>query len=65
VAMKGRPKRRNGCRASWDRYLAAIVFASADDRNFLFGKTAMVSLTLTEDLDVVLFALELEVVLVH
>lgn len=42
VAMKGSPKRANGCRASWRRYLPAIVFESAAERNFLFEKAGIV-----------------------
>jgi hypothetical protein len=42
VAMKGKPKSRNGCRANCARYLDAIVLASFEERNFLLENTAMV-----------------------
>lgn len=48
VAMKGRPKSANGCFASSVRYRAAMVFASADERNFLFGKMAILWNTYVE-----------------
>jgi len=41
VAMKGRPKSAKGCLPRADRYREAIVFASAAERNFLLGKTAI------------------------
>lgn len=41
VAMNGSPKSMNGCFASADRYLEAIVLASAVPRNLRLGKTAM------------------------
>lgn len=41
VAMKGKPKSAKGCFVRRDRYRAAMVFASADERNFLLEKTAM------------------------
>ena len=41
VMMNGRPNSAKGCFASSDRYREAIVFASADERNFLFEKTGI------------------------
>ena len=41
VAMKGSPKRRNGCLFRAERYFAAMVLDWLVERNFLFGKTAI------------------------
>ena len=42
VAMKGRPKRANGCLARAARYLAGMVESYAAARNFFVGKMAIV-----------------------
>lgn len=42
VAMKGRPKSRNGCFARAARYFAGSEELYEDARNFFDGKTAMV-----------------------
>lgn len=41
VTMNGNPNRANGCLASNERYREAIVFDSAEERNFFAPNTAI------------------------